>query len=402
MNASVIADSELSAPAPDARRNPIDGDGMHAATARSLVDDRPRTDLGAIQDGVLMVDADGVVALVNAAAEELLEISAIATLARSLGELAGGELLAAVRAELALTTPRRSGAHVVEVHRSVDQALLFVRVRVRPARDASGRTAGWFVSLRDVTADHKVAERKNRYLSIVAHELRTPLTGIKTFSTMMAKGALGALSTPQASVMGSICEQVLRLEHQIDKLVNLGTLDSDEFAPDLAVFDLCELIGQSTRAFEKVATDRGIELRTDLCATATLVCADRAQIRRALQALVENSVKFSRDGGHVLVASTIRDDRSVEITVADDGAGIDPRYHARIFEKFFQVEDPLTRHHGGSGLGLFFVKSIVEAHGSVVRVDSRLGGGSKFSFALRVADDAPSEHTPSGAGGLPG
>ncbi|MCC6782590.1 MAG: PAS domain-containing protein [Planctomycetes bacterium] len=368
-----------------------DTDAARGGGVRGLVDDRPRTDLGAIQDGVLMIDSAGVVTLLNAAAEELLELGAITTLGRTLAELSGGELLAAVCGELALTEPRRSGAHVVEVHRSVDEALLFVRIKVRPARDAAGKVAGAVVALRDVTAEHKVDERKNRYLSIVAHELRTPLTGIKTFSSMMAKGSLGPLVPAQTSVLEAIREQVLRLEHQIDKLVHLGTLDSDEFAQDLVVFDLRELVTQSMRPFEKPAADRSIAMRADLPETPARVRADRAQLRRALQALVENAVKFSRDGGRVDVRLALVAPNRLELSVADDGVGIDPRYHARIFEKFFQVEDPLTRHHGGSGLGLFFVKSIVEAHGSVVRVDSHLGNGANFSFALPLADDRPLE-----------
>jgi len=135
--------------------------------------------------------------------------------------------------------------------------------------------------------------------------------------------------------------------------------------------------------FEQPARDRQIGL-TFACEGADDEClfADRADLRRACQALIENAVKFTTDGGTVDVRVVRARDGGLRFVVKDSGIGIDPRYHRRIFEKFFQVEDPLTRHHGGAGLGLFVAKGIVEAHGSRIEVSSRLGEGAEFSFAL--------------------
>ena len=93
-------------------------------------------------------------------------------------------------------------------------------------------------------------------------------------------------------------------------------------------------------------------------------------------------------GHHVRVSITTADGEGPRFRVVDSGIGVDPRYHRRIFEKFFQVEDPLTRHHGGAGLGLFVAKGIVEAHGSCIEVSSQLGQGADFSFVLPVYDPA--------------
>ena len=360
------------------------------------------SDLSAIFDGVLFLDRDGVVTRLNAAAEELLEIRAIASLGRRLGDLSGGELLAALLADVRALAAApeseesaRAANRIVEVRRDFGPGLLFVRVRLRPTRDANGGIAGAMALLRDVTVEHKSDDRKNRYLSIVAHELRTPLTGIKTFTTMLGKGSLGPLSAPQANVLDAVREQVLRLEHQIDKLVHLGDLDSDDFAQDLDRFDLGELVQTSTRAFARAAADREIELSVEQPDFPAEVRADRAQLRRALQALVENAVKFCRDGGKVSVILQAREKNTFEVSVSDEGVGVDPRYHARIFEKFFQVEDPLTRHHGGSGLGLYFVQRIVRAHRSRVEVVSEIGRGARFSFTLPGAEeDEPEPNSP--------
>jgi two-component system phosphate regulon sensor histidine kinase PhoR len=247
-----------------------------------------------------------------------------------------------------------------------------------------GESAGTLIQLEDVTSDYKTDQLKNQYLSIVAHELRTPLTGIKTFSTMLSKGTLGELSDRQGQVVESIREQSLRLEHQIDKLVNLGHLESDEVGQDQELADFAELVGQAVLPFETVARDKGLRFDCSLPdAGEAMVRCDRSAVRRAVQALVENAVKFSSGDGAVAVAvEPAPDADGWRLLVRDRGCGIDVRYHRRIFDKFFQVEDPLTRHHGGSGLGLFFVKSIVEAHRSKVVVESELGAGATFSFAL--------------------
>jgi signal transduction histidine kinase len=198
---------------------------------------------------------------------------------------------------------------------------------------------------------------------------------------MLAKGTLGPLSERQVRVSESMREQSLRLEHQIDKLIDLGRLDTSDFGQDREVFKLSELMAVAVEPFRCWAADQKVELIITPPGDKVLVGADREDIKRALQALIENAVKFTPRGGRVEVF--IREsDTTVTCVVRDSGIGLDVRYHKRIFEKFFQVEDPLTRHYGGAGLGLCVAKGIVEAHGSRIRVKSTLGEGSEFCFDL--------------------
>ncbi|MBK8978683.1 MAG: PAS domain-containing protein [Planctomycetes bacterium] len=346
-----------------------------------------------IMDGILFTDAVGSIRLLNPVAEEMLGLRAFVAVGQTLDDLEeSNELLDEIRATCDQRPDWRETSKTVEVHRD-DQDLAYIKMRIGRVVDFRGEFAGTLIQLEDVTAEYKTDQLKNQYLSIVAHELRTPLTGIKTFSTMMAKGVLGGLNERQARVVDSIREQSLRLEHQIDKLVNLGHLDSNDVGQDLEPFDINELVTQASVPFQQVAAEKRITLVVDTgAAPGAMVEADRSAIRRAVQALVENAVKFTPDGGHVEVAVRQRDGQ-LEVAVSDDGVGIDPRYHRRIFEKFFQVEDPLTRHHGGSGLGLFFVKSIVEAHRSEVTVRSELGRGASFSFLLRSHEAETADET---------
>jgi two-component system phosphate regulon sensor histidine kinase PhoR len=348
---------------------------------------RPRPDdsalgiVGNLMDGVVVTDRDGKVTLLNPVAEEMLGTKLFMAVGRRLGSLEGCcELVEALADDHGGASARKERWRTVEVHDGKHE-LSYVRAHTRPVLDHGGAAAGTITLLRDVTEDHKSDQLRNQYLSIVAHELRTPLTGIKTFSTMLAKGAIGALDTRQLAVVEGIREQSLRLEQQIDKLVNIGVLDQD-FAKDLEVFPFDELVAQAAMPFDQTMRDRGIELQVSLQA-GVLVRADRAGLKRAIQALLENAAKFTTDNGSVVVSSEREGDR-VRLTVRDNGIGIDPRYHRRIFEKFFQVEDPLTRHHGGAGLGLFVAAGVIDSHGSRIEVDSKLGGGAAFSFSLPV------------------
>jgi signal transduction histidine kinase len=359
---------------------------------------RMMTIIGNIMDGIVFVDCDGYVSLMNAVAEDLLATKSFMAIGRPLSDTpADGELADVLREHLELAKDRPEIVRTVEVHHATSQDLLYIKVRTTRVADYRGDFAGTLTTLQDVTAEHKSDQLKNQYLSIVAHELRTPLTGIKTFSTMMSKGTLGDLNDKQQRVVESIREQSLRLEHQIDKLINLGHLESNEYGQDLETVDFGELVAHAVAPFEQPAQDRSITFEVDIpLADGELpVRGDRADLRRAVQVLVENAVKFARDGGRVAVSVTRTTSETnapaVLVSIADDGVGIEQRYHRRIFEKFFQVEDPLTRHHGGAGLGLFFARSIVEAHGSRIDVQSELGKGANFTFSLPlcVLEDSP-------------
>jgi len=336
-----------------------------------------------IMDGIVFVDRAGNVTLMNPVAEELLGAKSFVAIGKPLATLQGRrDLLQTLAADHARMATQKEVVQTVEVHHS-EQDLLYIKCMTSRVLDYRGQPAGVLSVLRDVTAEFKTDQLKNQYLSIVAHELRTPLTGIKTFATMLTKGTLGALTERQSRVCDSIREQSVRLEHQIDKLINLGNLESADYGQDREVIPVVEFAAGMLAPFEQPARDRRIQLSFHMDPTEDCLFADRSDLRRACQALVENAVKFARDGGTVEVAIERQGDE-LRFRVKDDGIGVDPRYHRRIFEKFFQVEDPLTRHHGGAGLGLFVARGIVEAHGSRIEVSSQLGRGADFSFALPV------------------
>ena len=336
-----------------------------------------------IMDGIVFVDRGGNVALMNPVAEDLLGAKSFVVIGKPINALHGrSDLLATLAADHARMATDKEAVQTVEVHHD-EQDLLYIKCMTSRVLDYRGQPAGVLTVLRDVTAEFKTDQLKNRYLSIVAHELRTPLTGIKTFATMMAKGSLGPLPERQQRACDAIREQSVRLEHQIDKLINLGNLESADYGQDREAILVADFVVGLLAPFEQPARDRRIELTLSVQGGDLCLWADRSDLRRACQALVENAVKFARDAGKVAVGLEL-DGEQLRFFVRDNGIGIDPRYQRRIFEKFFQVEDPLTRHHGGAGLGLFVANGIVLAHGSRIELSSQLGQGADFSFVMPV------------------
>ncbi|PIE25553.1 MAG: hypothetical protein CSA62_00905 [Planctomycetota bacterium] len=336
-----------------------------------------------ILDGIIFTDPEGKITLLNPIAEELLGIQAMVAIGKSCAELEGsGELLDAIRREQEFARVQADGAshRLVELHHQrLD--LLYLALRTTAVTDYKGSYAGTLTVIKDVSAEVKSDQMRNQYLSVVSHELRTPLTGIKTFATLLAKGVLGGMPDKAQEAVDTIREQSLRLEHEIDKLICLGTIESGGFALDLVELGLRDLLEGILNPFEQIARDSDLAIQLELPREDLLVRADPENLRRALQAMIENAIKFTPSGGQVRIHVREREE-DLEIHVVDDGPGIDPRYHRRIFETFFQVEDPLTRHHGGAGLGLSLAEGVALAHEGSMHLCSAVGEGADFWIRL--------------------
>jgi signal transduction histidine kinase len=241
--------------------------------------------------------------------------------------------------------------------------------------------------IRDVSPRKKTERLKNQFLSIVAHELRTPVTAIKSFATVLFRGTLGVPPKEHLPILSDMLSQSDRLGHEIDKVICLGRLDAEDFAPDLQVIRASRLLKQVVPPFEAEAKEKNLELIVTDQAGDAEVNADAVDIRRAIRALIENAVKFTPEGGEVEVRLDVADGEVV-FEVRDTGIGIPANRQTTIFEKFIQLENPLTRQYGGSGLGLSFAAAIIEAHGSKISVESAPEEGSTFRFRLPRAESA--------------
>jgi len=228
------------------------------------------------------------------------------------------------------------------------------------------RLEGAVLGLRQFTAD-------------ASHELRTPLAVLK----LQAQSALssGALDAQAAALVGSQLEEIDALKLMVEDLLTLSRLESGP--AQRSPVDLADVVVETVEQFRPMAESKGIDLEVmDLAAAP--VEAERSELRRVLQNLLDNALKYTDRGGRVSVTLE-RTDGSVRLSVRDTGAGIAASETERIFERFYRADPSRDRRTGGAGLGLAIVARIVDCHRGEVSVESEVGEGSAFVVQLPLS-----------------
>lgn len=240
----------------------------------------------------------------------------------------------------------------------------------------------------------RLDELKSEFLAMVSHELRTPLTAIIGYSRLLMRQVHGPLSPRQLEQQEAIYRSAQRLTDLINDLLDVSRLEAGRVELLPRPTRVRPIVDQVLAVVGVAAQAKQIRVVNEIAPDLTAVHADPTRLQQVLVNLAGNSVKFTSSGGRVRIHGGARGDQ-VWITVEDTGVGIAREELARIWDPFYQVESPLHRRHGGSGLGLTIVRRLVELHGGVVRAESDgLNQGSRFTFTLPVAHESVPEAQP--------
>lgn len=237
---------------------------------------------------------------------------------------------------------------------------------------------------------------KSNFLATMSHELRTPLTSVIGYSEMLLEGLAGDLNPEQREYVQTVMEKGEHLLDLISGLLDISTMESNQMHFNKSSFDLGEVVKNCITTVTPVARRRRIVVQNRIVEKLPNVFGDKDKMRQVVLNLLGNAVKFTPEGGQVevrgdagsLVPSGVADETSptgVRLAVRDNGIGIAPENHNKIFDPFFQVDNSSTREYGGTGLGLNIVRRYVEAHGGAVWVESQVGQGATFYFTLPLA-----------------
>ncbi|WP_342305879.1 ATP-binding protein [Methanolobus sp. ZRKC5] len=234
------------------------------------------------------------------------------------------------------------------------------------------------------------AEDANRFkselLSNMNHELRTPLNSIMGFSAIMLDGTSGEITGEQKKYLQIINKNGHSLLSLVDNVLDLSKIESGslEFKPE--ILDIMETIEQIKRKVYFLSSRKNISINISGDSHIPQICADANKFKEIIYKLVENSLKFTQEGGMVTIKVTQKNG-NIEVSVIDNGIGIADYDIEKIFEPFVQVDGSSTRRYGGAGLGLTLVKEYVQMHNGTIRIESEPGKGSNFRVMLPINRD---------------
>jgi signal transduction histidine kinase len=256
---------------------------------------------------------------------------------------------------------------------------LFTSLLAQATADALQRARSYDEERAARQAAELMSHAREQVLGVVAHDLRNPLSLLGMTTQLLAEPDL----TPERrqTTLAISTRAVQRMNRLIGDLLDIVRLESGHLSLNLGSSDVNHLLTETIEAFEARASEQGISLVVTPAPSGTVVQADEERMLQLIDNLVGNALKFTPSGGRVSIAGYV-DDGELRIAVADTGPGIAEEQRSRLFDRFWQARGNDRR---GLGLGLAIAKGIAEAHGGRLWVDSTVGEGSTFQFAIPLA-----------------
>jgi two-component system phosphate regulon sensor histidine kinase PhoR len=334
-----------------------------------------RAVLDSMVEGVLVVDARGVVLLANSRLRELYGVA---------HEIVGRPLLEGIRHAQLDSLLREVGESEEQVTRTFTlsgrQPRTVVRVQAARFPQGGGPRAGSVAVFHDITELERLESVRRDFVANASHELRTPLTAIHGFAETLLSGGERLTEAERRSYLEVIDRHARRLGNIVNDLLALSTIETGKLRIEPTHLDVAELVRSVIRDIEPRFAERKIAVRLSVEGDMK-AWADPRALEQVATNLLDNALKYTEPRGEVEVRVEGGPAR-VRVAVRDTGIGIPESDLTRIFERFYRVDRARSRALGGTGLGLAIVKHLVQSMGGEISVESRVGHGSTFSFSL--------------------
>ncbi|ATP57798.1 hypothetical protein CPT03_15660 [Pedobacter ginsengisoli] len=256
--------------------------------------------------------------------------------------------------------------------------LIDVSLTISPVRDLNGRIIGVSKIARDITDKKQEEERKKNFVTILSHELKTPITSMHAYIQLGLARSLKIEDQTLSNLLERAKSQTIKMTSMINDFLDLSRVEENRMFIDIKPFSLNELLLELIDESQTVAPKFYIEVN---CPPLINVLADKDKIGCVLTNLVGNAIKYSKDSTTIKINCSIIGN-TVKIDVVDQGIGISPENQKKLFKRFFRVNDTSDNKVNGLGIGLYLAAEIIKLHEGEIKVNSRLGKGSEFSFTL--------------------
>ncbi len=372
---------------------------------RDLADSKARLEsmLNGMSEGVVALDQDLNVSLVNPSAREILDERELRSGRPFFSTI---EHPSVAKVEDMIKSGKKAVFHEAAIETNSGEKV--VRIIAAPIGSSVGKPAGWIMLIADITREREMDRMKSEFISTTSHELRTPLAAIKESISLVLDGTTGDVNEQQKRFLMLAGRNIDRLATLINDILDLSKLEAGRMELRIRPCDFSEVVGQAIAPMQFLARDKGVILKEEIAGEIPAIRCDPDRITQVIVNLVGNAVKFTPNGGAITVRVEVQDNpqilercqgklsvdldeqsraiphagRSVLIGVADTGSGIEQKDFQKLFTKFSQLDSSLTRRPGGTGLGLSICKELVRMHGGIIWVESELGKGSTFLFTI--------------------
>ncbi|MGH7814224.1 MAG: ATP-binding protein [Candidatus Binataceae bacterium] len=337
-----------------------------------------------LEDGVVLIDSEGIVTHINEIAALILSVDARDALGSPFDDLSGNHPHY-LRVRDALRTLRRAGTDSgrieVDLHvRGRAHSYVLKPIALRPS---GGKPLGTLLILQDITYVRDQDRARTNLVATLSHELRTPLTSLALSTELLARSP--ADSDPhEHELIQAILDECGRMRHLTDNLLNLARGETAGIAVRRERLDVAQIAADAARRFAIQAREKGIEIAARI-EPAPPIAGDPIKLSWVVSNLLGNALRYTPAGGTIEVSAGA-EGRAARIAVADSGPGISPDLREHIFERFAQY-DTEGGARGSAGLGLSIVKDIVEAHGGRIFAESNGSHGTKFIVEIPAAPE---------------
>ncbi|MBI2031757.1 MAG: PAS domain-containing protein [Candidatus Levybacteria bacterium] len=346
--------------------------------------------ISSLADGVFMIDSKNQLLIINDAAKHFLKVGAEDPIFQDI--LASFpktyDLMAKINESIKQNKVVEEKDLVIE-GQSFELFITPVSISSGNRTNQHDQPLGVSVMLHDITIEKNLEQIKENFTNMMVHELRSPLTAIKDSTELLLSEKINLGEQERHQFLEIINKQSRVLLDQVGSILDAAKLDSGSLVLNKKPINLEEIINERVKIFQPQAEKKHIALSSDLEHELPLVTADKIRVAQVINNLLSNSLKFTPENGKITILTRmINGSQGVKISVSDTGIGIPKEKQKDIFVKFHQVEKNQTKNSPDStGLGLYIVKRIVEAHGGTIEVESEEGHGTTISFVLPTQEN---------------
>jgi signal transduction histidine kinase len=350
----------------------------------ALEQSRLHTIVNCMADGVLVTNRDLEVVLCNHTFSQLLGLNAPAPLPGPLSVYLDDPALQETVQNLLDGTQTNPDACISQ---EIERGSRHLRAMIAPFWGPEQEVLGTVTVLHDITSFKELDQLKSDFVNLVSHELRSPLSSIIMQHKVILDGLAGELTAKQREMLTRAHDKMQGLLELINDLLDLAKIESGHRQLEETPLALGELLIELVELLRPRAEDQNIILTLSAAPDLPHILADRRGMDEVFTNLITNAIKYSPDGGNVKVTAVSHVDY-VEVSVSDQGIGIEEDEIPKIFDKFYRVKHPKARQIIGTGLGLAIVKNLIEAHRGAIEVTSREGEGTTFKVLLPTVAEA--------------